>query len=380
MHRPALLSEPLTRRTWLRTTGVVAALGAAFPATSALAAGESNAVASVTQIVDMSPLQQDISRDFLIGSRVAWQEYNARERAKGRAIAHLVVETDGSARAVKAAWQSAVIDPTCVALSGCVGDTTAAAVAGLQRTPGNNALPLVAPWLQREWADNENAVFQAFPDYQAQIAHAMKSLAVMGVKQAGVVYATPALQKELSASIALVGGGQGVKLQVLAADKRPASPPALILFVGGTPELHAFAHLVGGKAGSHCYLIALADVNLQVLTQLGGVPRNVSVIVTQPVPVVSSGLPVVRSYRTALGRLYDEPPSQHGLAGYIAARYTAEVLATLGANVTRAAALAAFRRRADQTIGGFLIAYQGERLSSANVTQSMLTSDGRIVG
>ena len=380
MLRPALLSEPLNRRAWLRTTGVVAALGAALPATTALAAGENNAMASVTQIVDMSPLQQDISRDFLIGSRVAWQEFNTRERARGRTIQHLVVETDGSARAVKAAWQSAVIDPTCVALSGCVGDATAAAVASLQRIPSSNALPLVAPWLQREWSDSENAVFPAFPDYQAQIAHAMKSLAVMGVKQAGVVYATPALQKELSASIALASSAQGLKLQTLFADKRPAVPPALILFIGGTPELHAFAHLVGGKTGSHCYLIALADVNLQVLTQLGGVPRNISVIVTQPVPVVSSGLPVVRSYRTALGKLYDEPPSQHGLAGYIAARYTAEVLATLGTNVSRTGALAAFRKRTDQQIGGFLIAYQGDKLSNANVTQSMLTSDGRIVG
>ena len=387
MPSPALLSAPsarrISRRDWLKSTGLVAALGTAFPAGSAFSAPsapESYAIASVTQIVDMSPLQLDISRDFLIGSRVAWQEFNARERARGRAIQHQVIETDGSARAVKAAWQAAVIDPTCVALSGCVGDTTAAAVATLQRTPGSNALPLVAPWLQREWSDSENSVFQAFPDYQAQIAHAVKSLAVMGVKQAGVVYATPELQKELSTSMTLAGSAQGLKLQVIDASKRPASPPALILFIGGTPELHAFANLVGGKGGSHCYLIALADVNLQVLTQLGGVPRNVSVIVTQPVPTVNSGMQVVRSYRAALGKLYDEPPSQHGLAGYIAARYTAEVLATLGTSVNRASALAAFRKRADQKIGGFLIAYQGEKLSNINVTQSMLTSDGRIVG
>ena len=171
MPSPALLSAPsarrISRRDWLKSTGLVAALGTAFPASSAFSAPsapESNAIASVTQIVDMSPLQQDISRDFLIGSRVAWQEFNARERARGRAIQHQVIETDGSARAVKAAWQAAVIDPTCVALSGCVGDTTAAAVATLQRTPGSNALPLVAPWLQREWSDSENSVFQAFPD------------------------------------------------------------------------------------------------------------------------------------------------------------------------------------------------------------------------
>ncbi|QNP49212.1 ABC transporter substrate-binding protein [Diaphorobacter aerolatus] len=380
MSQPAPSSAVLTRRDWLRNTSLAAAVAATLPATSALAAGDANVVASVTQIVDMSPLQQDIGRDFLIGSRVAWQEFNARERGNGRTIQHLVVETDGSARAIQAAWQGAMIDPTCVALSGCVGDAAAAAVASLQRTPGNHALPLVAPWLQREWEDGQNLVFQAFPDYQAQISHALKSLAVMGVKKVGVVYATPALQKEMVASITRASIINGLTLLALEPGKRPASPPALILFIGGTPELHAYAQLIGGRNGSHTYLIAMSDVNLQVLTQLGGVPRNVSVIVTQPVPTVTAGLPVVRSYRAALAKLYDEPPSQHGLAGYIAARYTSDVLATLGSSVNRAGALAAFRKRVDLRIGGFLIAYQGEKLSNVNVTQSMLTADGRIVG
>lgn len=376
-HPPAL-----SRRQWLRRTGLVTAAGALFPALQAHAAGDSSTAMAVAQIVDMSALQQDISRDFLIGSRTAWQEYNARESVRGRGIQHVVIETDGSAGSIKAALQGALTNPACLALSGCVGDATAASVAALQRStaPGAQALPIVAPWLQRQWSDSDNTVFHAFPDYQAQIAHAMKSLAVMGVKQAGVVYATPALQKELSASIAQAGAAEGLKLQQLPINKRPASPPPLILFIGGTPELHAFAHQMGVPTGSHCYLIALADVNLQVLTQLGGLPRNVSVVVTQPVPMVTAGLPVVRSYRAALAKLYDEPPSQHGLAGYIAARYTAEVLSTLASAPGRPAAMAAFRKRAPLQIGGYQIAYQGEKLSSSNVTQTMLTSDGRIVG
>ena len=378
---PSLHTEALTRRQWLRNTGLLAVSTSSLGALAAPAVSDNGAIASVTQIVDMSPLQQDIGRDFLIGSRVAWQEYNARERPKGRAIEHRVIETNGSASAIKAAWEGALADPTCVALSGCAGDAAAANVATLQRGAGsNNALPIVAPWLHRQWADVDNTIFQAFPDYQAQITHAVKSLAVMGVKQAGVVYATPALQRELGASVTLAGRSEGLEMREVPLAKRPASLPALMLFVGGTPELHAFAHQMGVPTGSHCYLVALADVNQQVHTPLGGVPRNVSVIVTQPVPLVNAGLPIVRNYRATLARLFDEPPSPHGLAGYIAARYTADVLSSLGGSVSRAAAMSAFRKRTEHELGGYRIAYQGEKLSNINVTQSMLTSDGRIVG
>ena len=376
--------QPINRRAWIKQSSACGALALAastLPA-SVLAQGDGASPLAVVQIADMSPLQQDIGRDFLIGSRTAWQEFNAKGGIKGKPVQHIVLETDGSAKALQSAWQSAMANSACVALSGCVGDSAAVATATLQRSAGNgaNALPLVAPWLHRQWVDNHNSVFRVFPDYQAQITHALKSLAVMGVKQAGVVYATPALQQQLSETLELAGRAEGLKLQVVPVNQRPTSPPPLILFIGGTPELHAFANQMGVPKGSHCYLIALADVNLQVLTQLGGVPRNISVVVTQPVPLVNAGLPVVRSYRTALGKFFDEPPSPQGLAGYIAARYTAEILAGLPTPVTRASALAAFRRRTDTTIGGFLISWQGEKPSGANVTQSMLTSDGRIVG
>ena len=346
-----------------------------------MAQGDSGGAIAVAQIADVSPLQQDVSRDFLVGSRTAWQELNAKGGIKGRKVLHQVLETDGSAAGVKSAWQMAMNNPALVAFSGCVGDTAAASVAQLQTTAAaGTAVAHVAPWLHRQWHDVGDSVFTVFPDYQAQISHAIKSLAVMGIKRAGVVYASSSLQQQLASSVVQAGKAEGMSLQILPINQRASAPPPIILFIGGTPELHAYARQMGVTQGGRCYLVALADVNLQVLTQLGGVPRNVSAVVTQPVPLVNAGVTVVRSYRAALSRLYDEPPSQHGLAGYIAARYTAEVLANMSAPLTRANALAAFRKRTDTHIDGYAIQFQGEKLSSANVTQSMLTADGRIVG
>ena len=153
-----------------------------------------------------------------------------------------------------------------------------------------------------------------------------------------------------------------------------------MLFIGGTPELHEYVRHLTLPQGRQCYVVALADANLQVLAQLGGIPRGISVIATQPVPLVSHGMSIVRNYREVMAKLYDEPPSPQGLAGFIAARYTAEVLQSVAGPVTRASVLAALRKRVEIQVGGYLVAYEDRRLANTHVTQSMLTADGRIVG
>ncbi|WP_312302925.1 ABC transporter substrate-binding protein [Pulveribacter sp.] len=361
------------RRTLLRAAGACAAAGA-LPRALAQE-GRSTAVA---QIVDLSARQQDVGRDFLIGSRAAWADLNARGGLRGQPVQHLVLETDGSPAAMQAAWQAVQQNPACVALSGCAGDSAAAAVAQLQA--GGGTLALAAPWLHRQWQDEGDTVFSIFPGYQAQISHAVRSLAAMGVQQAGVVFAHPGLQQQLQAGVLQAGTAMGLRTQVLTAAQGRTAPPAIVLFVGGTPELHDYVARLELPRGRQCYVVALADVNLQVLAQLGGARHNVPVIATQPVPLVTAGLPIVRAYREVMGRLYDEPPSPQGLAGFIAARYTAEVLASVAGPLTRASALAAFRQRREVHLGGYVVAYQGRRPAGGLVTQSMLAGDGRIVG
>jgi hypothetical protein len=96
--------------------------------------------------------------------------------------------------------------------------------------------------------------------------------------------------------------------------------------------------------------------------------------------MVNASLPVVRQYRETLGRLFDEPPTPLSLAGFIAARYTFEVLSDLDGAVTRQSALAAFQRRGAVDVGGYRIAFNPQCRSATYVTQSMLTVDGRVVG
>jgi hypothetical protein len=112
--------------------------------------------------------------------------------------------------------------------------------------------------------------------------------------------------------------------------------------------------------------------------QMGGA-KTTPLIVTQAVPVTTASVPVVRQYRDVLSRLFDEPPVPLSLAGFIAARYTYEVLRDVD-NPTRASVLAAFQRRASFDIGGYNVAFDQRRRAGTYVTQSMLTQDGRVIG
>lgn len=396
MHIAPFLQSRLSRRHWLQcaaTASAAAVAGDALaqPSQSGSARdAEGDRPIVVAQIADMSKNQQDISRDFLVGSRTAWQELNARGGVRGRIVQHVSLETDSTPASLQAAWQAAHRQTACVALSGCVGHAAAAGIAALQAASDTTTpLALVAPWLHNAVAESgAGTVFDIFPDYQAQIAHAIKTLAIMGVPQVGVVFANAQAQQQSQAYITQITQAMALKTQILplpgstgpAARQLSTPTQAIVLFVGGTPELYEFVSHLALEPGRQCYVVALADVNLQVLAQMGRISKNASIIATQAVPMVTSSLPVVRAYREALGRLFDESPSPHGLAGYIAARYTAAAMAGTAGPITRANLLLTMQRRVDLNIGGFAVTYQGRKRSNAYVTQTMLASDGRIIG
>ena len=81
-----------------------------------------------------------------------------------------------------------------------------------------------------------------------------------------------------------------------------------------------------------------------------------------------------------MGRFFDEPPTPLSLAGYIAARYTHEVIQSVEGPVNRATTLQAFVRRSTVDLGGFRITPDARSRGTAFVTQSMISADGRLLG
>ncbi|MES2186011.1 MAG: ABC transporter substrate-binding protein [Pseudomonadota bacterium] len=384
MYSPSFFARPTRRR--LLQGGALAAMGhsafASAPATAAEPAGRPCAVA---QIMDMSAGQQDVSRDFVAGARAAWQGINAGGGLRGRPVQHLSIDVDGSAASLGAAIRKVRDAGNCLALCGTVGDATAAQAMAALRGAGLQ-MAHAAPWLMNSSVVVDDYTFPIFAGRQEQIEHALKSLAVMGMREAGVVYATAQDAVQYHEDLERIAAGMQLKLQSFRADGQlralggrlgPATP-ALMLFIGGTPELAQFTQGLDRQPRQR-YVVALADVNLQALTQMG-LKAGTSIVVAQPVPMVSSSLAVVRAYREANGRFFAEEPTALGLAGFIAARYTFEVLRTHEGPLTAAAVLASFQRRAETDVGGYRVVFGPQKRSGTYVTQSMLSPDGRIVG
>ncbi len=377
-------SRPLLRRSFLGC--LASGAGLLGSATSWAQAPRTTAVTpSVLQVVDMSESQIDVSKDFLIGARAAWQDLNSRGGIRGKAVRHVVVEVDGSPQSLRSAVDTLKAQPECLAVVGSAGHRAASQLATLlQREMPDVAH--VAPWLHSQPLEGQDSTFGIFATRQEQISHAVKSLSIMGVTEVGAVFASAAERVSYQGDLEQAAANLKLKLktyvpsstlQALATELRPDSPRILI-FLGGTPELLQFSQGIEKQAAQR-YIVAMSDVNLQTLQQLG-VSRFTPVIATQAVPPVNGNQPIVRSYRETLNRLFDEPPTPQSLAGYLSARYTQEVMLTLDGGLNRANLLQAFARRLPLDLGGFRINPDLRRKTPAFVTQSMVAADGRLVG
>ena len=340
---------------------------------------------TVAQLVDKSAAQQDVAKDFLIGSRAAWQDINQKGGVKGVKVNHVSVDVDGTLAGLRDALAALKDNPACTVLSGTAGDVLAAQLT-TELEKNKFAIAHVAPWLQSARQNAGDYTFPIFSAREEQLSHALRSLGTMGVQEVGAIFSSAQeydfYRQELQDTAKVLKIG----VKTFRADSdfsrlgqrlTPATP-AVLLFFGGTPELVQFTQGLD-KQQRQRYIIAMANVNLQTLTQMGAA-RTTPVIVTQAVPVVTAATPVVRAYRETLLRLFDEPPAALSLAGFIAARYTFEVMSDINGDITRASTLAAFQRRENVDVGGFRVSFNAQKRSAAYVTQSMLTLDGRVIG
>ncbi len=388
LKRPVPLVTATSRRQWLQHAGLLTACAATTGwagQTGKSPSSSAHGSVVIAQCVDFSQAQQDVSKDFLIGARAAWQDINLHGGIGGRQVEHLVLETNGTPASLQAALEPIKNNPACVVLSGSVGDQLASQLLALSRKDELN-IAHAAPWLQNASLEIDSKTFPIFAARQEQISHALKNLSMIGTKALGAVYASPQIYAAYHTEVERIAIDLQLELASYQAtndlqslgQKLTAETPAVILFIGGTPELAQFTRSLEKQARQR-YLVALADVNLKTLMQMGA-SRNIPVTATQPVPLMSSTLPVVKKYRETLARLFDEAPTPLSLAGFIAARYTYQVLSEVNGPLTRQTALSAFQRRATLDVGGFRISFNPARRSSTYVTQSLLTSDGRLIG
>lgn len=381
-------SAPTTRRLALRRVGgllTAPVLAALAPRATAAPATPGPRTLRVAQLVDVSAEQQEISRDYAAGVQLAIAEAG---RGSARTLQVVRIDVDGSDASIADALRDIRKDDSLLALVGTVGER--AALSAIQQS-GAAGLDIahVGPWLADPRFDTGGAVFPIFASRGTQIEHALRSLAGVGVAELGVVHADrrsaallgPAIEAtaaQLRLRVAAFTAPPGVELARFAG-RLPETAPQLLLFVGGAVELAQFAQGLA-REGRGRYVICLADVDVTSLMQLGAAGA-VPLIVTQVVPnPQTSVLPVVMNYRARLKELFDEAPSALSLAGYLVGRYALQTLAGLDPAIGRAGVIAELKRRPLVDLGGYRVDFSRRGRGSDFVSQTLLRSDGRLLG
>jgi ABC-type branched-subunit amino acid transport system substrate-binding protein len=354
----------------------------------ALAAPEApeNSAFFIAQITDASPGQIDVTKDFVAGSRAAWSDINAKGGLRGKSVRHRVLEIDGQSLSTQMAVTALHQQPQCLALFGTTGDSVSSQLVDImgQHMPD---MAHIAPWLQNLETTRASNTFPIFASRQEQMFHAIRTLATMGLTEMGVVYASEA--EHLAYRAGMEQSASALKIRLKSYSPKAdllrlgksldTNSPRVLIFLGGTPELAQFSQGMDKQVIPR-YVIAMSDVNLQTLQEMG-VSSQVAVIATQVVPMVNSSIPIVMDYRKTMARLYDEPPTPQSLAGFMAARYTFEMLRSVEGPLTRTNVLATLKKRSSMELGGFRIELKSKGYGGSYVTQSMIsTNGGRPVG
>ncbi|MDA7417247.1 ABC transporter substrate-binding protein [Xenophilus arseniciresistens] len=376
------------RRTLLRGAALACAappLLLGFQGVSAQTRAGSAPAPRVTQLLDMSPSQQELSRDYSTGLRLAFAQL---KEAQPQLPQLTTVETDGSPGAVAEALRAVAQDGSQLALLGTVGETTALhAMDQIQRQ--DLRLAHIGPWLFDTRHDADTRLLTFLASREQQLRYAMQSLAAAGVGELALVYPDARMAQDMAGATQALVTGMAMKMRVIApaygqglqafASRLPAATPFHLVFMGTSVELAEFVRGLGAH-GMQRIVVCLTGVDPNTFTQL--VPDNrVPVVFTQGVPNPRTGrVPLVLSYRQALARYFDEAPSPVSLAGYVVGRYAAQMFARLGSTPTRAQVLTEVQQRRAVGIDEWPLAFDKSGRGSAYVAQMLLNTRGKFVG
>jgi hypothetical protein len=365
------------------------ALGLSLTPLRAQPTGGRNAV-SLVQLLDMSAAQQELSRDYATGLRLAWATEIDVRRSSGQGgprISLRSITTDGSRSGLQEALQTVQQDPGVIGLVGSCGDALAVQAQAELRRLGLR-LPHLAPWMADSRHDGEGGLACLFASRQIQLQQAMSSVRGMGVDELCVLFSSAVEQGLYEEQVASMAQLLGLRLKRLTGDSaggvpalaaRIPSTSAMVLCLGTSAELALLTQAMSSR-GDRRFVVGLGDVDAPSLQQLApgaGVP----VILTQVVPnPFRSPLPLVTEYRQQLKRLFDEAPSPISLAGYIAGLYVAELLKDAGSQPSRESLLGQIQRRNSQNLGGWRVDFRDDRRGSRYVTQTMIGRGGQLIG
>lgn len=336
----------------------------------------------LVQLLDTSASQQELSRDYATGLRLAWAG-DADKR--GRPLLQTV--NVGSPSGLRETLAGLAADPSVLGLLGTCGDSLAVQVQTELRRQ-NLRLAHMAPWMSDSRHDADANLVCLFASRGQQLQQALGAVHGMGWDELCVIYSSSAEHAVYDAQVANIAKGLGLRLTRLTGDRdtpqsamaaRLPASAAMVLCLSTSAELALLTQGMAARKDKR-FVVGLGDVDAPSLQQLSpgaGVP----VILTQVVPNPHrSPLPLIADYRALLKRLFDETPSPISLAGYIAGLYALSQVRDSGQNPSRESLLAQVGRRSALNLGGWRVEFRDDHRGSRYVTQTLIARDGRLIG
>lgn len=380
------ITSPDVRRRRCLQAGLAAFACAPMATRAAEPTGHGKTSLRLVQLLDMSAEQQELSRDYATGVRLAWATEAARKHPLAR-LSLQTLNTDGTLESIREALAALVPDPGVLGLVGCVGDRLAVQVQAELRQR-DARLSLIAPWMADSRFEGDTNVACLFASRARQLQQGLSVMRNMGINELCVLYASSAEQQLYDPQVARMAQAQQLTLSRLtgsptqpfgALAARLPARAAVILCLATSAELALLTQAMAAR-GDRRFVLGLGDVDAPSLLQLAP-GKGVPVILTQVVPNPGrGGPPVVETYRKQLNQLFEEAPSTISLAGYLAGLYASALVSDAAGNLSRESLLAQVARRGPQDLGGWRVDFREDQRGSRFVTHTLLGSNGQLIG
>lgn len=359
--------------------------------TSALQARQ-NDVLVVGQVVELSGLGREFSRDFVAGAKTYFDHVNATGLLAGKRIKHVVKDDGGNPAETIARTRELLQEDQADVLFGYVGDSGINTLLAHDLFLKGGIAFFGAATGLNPTRNLENVYFLR-ASYSAEAEAVVDQFRLLGVTRFGIVATQSAFSANIRQEIESVIRTKQLTLirslestndplQIEAAARRMAAGerPQVILMLADSIAaalfVKAYRPLDPGIS-----LVSLSLAQHDTILQIIGPRLAHGTMLTQVVPDLNSkDLPVAIEHLTLMRKYRDEPPTAASFEGFIAAKTLIEALRRAGGDTTRAGVVNALKRSPKLNIGGVRFEFVGGNSRGANYADIvLLRKDGRLI-
>jgi branched-chain amino acid transport system substrate-binding protein len=346
----------------------------------------------VGQVVELSGLGREFSRDFVAGAKTYFDHANATGLLPGRRIKHVVKDDAGDPQETLARTRELLKDDRADVLFGYVGDS------GINTLLSNelfqkSGTAFFGAATGLNPARNIDNVYFLRASYAAEAEAVIEQFRLLGVTRFGIITAqsefSAAIRREIESVIrakklelvrSLESTNEPSNIESAATRMAAGQRPQVVLMLADSVAVALFVKAYR-PLDPGISLVSLSLAQHDTILQIIGPKLAHGTMLTQVVPDLNSkDLPVAIEHLTLMRKYRDEPPTAASFEGFIAAKTLVEVLRKSGGEMSRAGVLAALKRSPKLNVGGVRFEFVGGNARGANYADIvLLRKDGRLI-